>query len=78
MRRTRTRRKRGRGGRGIAARESARRAHEQPARSAAEGTSWAEWTKRWKIWGAEKKMVWHCETYELGSKIGKLLDQIVF
>jgi hypothetical protein len=28
--------------------------------------------------GWEEKMMWHCGTHELGRKIGKLLEQVVF
>jgi hypothetical protein len=28
--------------------------------------------------GGEEKMMWHCVTHELGRKIGKLLEQVVF
>jgi hypothetical protein len=39
----------------------------------------ADWIfQRSKIWGGEEKMMWHSETHELGRRIGKLLEQIVF
>jgi hypothetical protein len=28
--------------------------------------------------GGEEKMMWHCGIHELGRKIGKLLEQVVF
>jgi hypothetical protein len=34
--------------------------------------------ERRKIWGGKKKMMWRRGTHELGRRIGKLLEQIVF
>jgi hypothetical protein len=34
--------------------------------------------ERLKIWGGEEKMTWRCGTHELGTRIGKLLEQLVF
>jgi hypothetical protein len=43
-----------------------------------EGMGAADAAEKWKIWGGGKKLTWRGGTHELGRRIGKLLEQIVF
>jgi hypothetical protein len=57
------------------------RGEQNPARDGArprDGSGWWQGGKMQDLGGAAEKVTWHRGTHELGRKIRKLLEQIVF